>query len=75
MIVISKEYYSNLYHNHLTVIAAHKLHEDIPIGHVVVIRWRKTREELHIPFFIMQRACVNFCGNKYLWSGFKKDVL
>jgi len=38
MIVISKEYYCNLYHNHLTVIAAHKLHEDIPIGHVVVIR-------------------------------------
>lgn len=37
MIVISKEY-SNLYHNRLTVIAAHKLDEDILTGHVVVLR-------------------------------------
>lgn len=37
MTVISKEY-RNLYHNRLTVIAAHKLEEDILTGHVLVLR-------------------------------------
>lgn len=37
MTVISEEYRS-LYHNRLTVIADHKLDEDILTGHVVVLR-------------------------------------
>lgn len=38
MIVISEQYYCNLYCNLLTVIAAHKLYQDVFTGHVVVLR-------------------------------------
>lgn len=65
MTVISKEH-RNLYHNRLTVIAAHKLDEDILTGHVVVLRWKRTLEELRILFFNMLRACVQFYWSIYL---------